>query len=198
MDGTVSEAIVTDRESGFGSLTIDHYSDLLFWLQWPEFNPYRPRIMSSDPDGQKIRLLIELYQWPEQLRVDRQRICWIQDISNSSWKKKVAFCCDKVTAVHLTEHQIPGLQSWVNLDEDIIQKLITQNSSIEVTQLLPCKDERLFSHLCVPTPANYMRCLCPTGFQLLSDGWTCGKGFPGVVVLYCKLIMCRSLNGLCY
>ena len=161
--------IIMDRRVTL--LTIDHSSQSIFWVERPiEFwtrDLYE--IYRSDLDGQSVRLAIRLKNDPHQIRVAGNRLFWMDSASWHSGSGNTMFSCDKDTGDNLMAHELQGL--------DARREFVVISPASEVPSGDdPCIPGALCSHMCVSTPAGYLRCLCPTGFQLMSDGWNCGKG----------------------
>ena len=145
-------------------LTVDHFSRLLFWVEWVRL-PGRDgdvlEIFHSDMNGRNANLTIRLQKGPVQFQAVGNRLFWTA--IGSKWVRS----CDKETANLMTH----GLG---NLDESEPNFFIITSKPIRIEKN-PCIPNALCSHICIPTPAGYMRCLCPDGYKLGPDGWTCGE-----------------------
>ena len=118
--------------------------------------------------------LISLVDLPEQIKPTDGYVFWSSwSTSKNTWS---IFRCEQRSGngFELLESKAitPLLDRIVNFDV-IIQA--PHHSNI-------CGGG-LCSHICIPTTAGYMRCACPVGFQLRSDGWTCGTLFNKVFEL---------------
>ena len=147
-------------------LQVDPISRLLFRAEQVKLFPGKQiwEIIHSDLDGNNENLTVALQKRPIRIRIAGNRLFWISadDMSVSS--------CHKQTADGLTAEKLPDLDTSVT---DFL--VITPNSSTQETESDPCTTGALCSHICVPTPAGYMRCLCPHDYKLQSDGWNCGN-----------------------
>ena len=151
------------------SLTLDHASKLLFWLidKYWDFGVAH-EIFHSDLHGKNVRSTMRVGKRLQRIRVAGNRL-WMMLES----REKKILSCDKETGDNLKAHELGfGLPEQYEKAGDFV---IISEPPVDGTGRDACARHGLCSHMCTPTPSGYMRCLCPTGYKLLSDGWTCGK-----------------------
>lgn len=121
-------------------------------------------ILRSDIDGKNVRKVIGLQEEPVRIHVVGDRLFWTSSSGNR------VTSCHKETLNNLMTHELP------NLSEDREDLIIVSPDplSAQSGRRHPCRAGRLCSHVCAPTPAGYMRCLCPPTHNISSNGWTCG------------------------
>ena len=76
--------------------------------------------------------------------------------------------CDKETGDNFRMHELGQHDLWLDLLVQITAAQVETDRDV-------CILGALCSHICIPTPSGYARCLCPTGYKLREDGWTCGE-----------------------
>ena len=145
-------------------LIIDHTAGLLFWVEceWLFRADRLWEIFRSDLDGKDVKSTVRLQRKPIRIQVLGNWIFWTSVGDNG------VTSCDKETANNLMLHTLSDFNAT---QSDLL--VLIPTSSIK-TYRHPCAGS-LCSHLCVPTSVGYMRCFCPNGYELMSDGWTCGK-----------------------
>ena len=173
MDGTEK---IASREFSFGvyTMTVDQNDGMMFFAtKGSAYGFGKPRRI---PDkrisyvpfkADEHTVLIRLSDMPKELKVAAGYVFWSSwSTVDNTWS---IFSCDKSSGNGLELHVSKGIPSFgrvVNFDV-ILQTPQDSNSNI-------CGGG-LCSHICIPTIAGYMRCVCPKGFRLGSDGWTCGN-----------------------
>ena len=145
-------------------ITLDFSSRKIFWVECRSSDEQQISwgIFFSSMDDFNVTLSIEVILEPQLLRIVGKKQFWI----NSD---KVLISCDKETGNNLRTHDLLGWDQNINLIE-----IISESSTLP-TARSPCSKGSLCSHMCVPSTTGYMRCLCPDGFRLRSDGWNCGQ-----------------------
>ena len=161
MDGT-SGTLIIPRERDVLDMTIDTTSKLLFWLEMVLFELHW-EIYNSDFDGNNMKLTIKLRNEPHAFQVWGNHLFW------TTVGQESVISCEKTTANNLMTH---GL-SQLNLEKPNFL-IVSPMTGVEERQH-PCTAGGLCSHICIPTAVGYMRCICPVGYRLLPDGWTCGE-----------------------
>ena len=163
MDGSEGTLIIPSKTPKL--VTIDHSSQLLFWVERAGHftSGYSYQIFHSDLNGKGMRLTISLRSMPYKLGMAGSRVLW------TTMGHNTVSSCERGTANNLMTHELSGMNpakpdfvtvspiSYVQGDPD------------------PCTPGALCSHMCIPTPSGYMRCLCPHGHQLMPNNWTCGE-----------------------
>ena len=148
-------------------LALDESSQLLFFVETVNLFG-RERVWDICyyiVEESKRKCTIRLLTRPIRIRVVGNRVFWV------SVGDRVVKSCDKVTANNLMTHDVGVLNGNIT-DFLIISPTASKNNSRINTDI--CASGALCSHICVPTPAGYLRCLCPQGYTLMSDGWNCG------------------------
>ena len=166
MDGSICEHLRISTTGSVIALHVDQSSNALYFVTstvvkgrgTPSF-----QIAHAGLDGQNAQVLVRLAEEVKQLQTAGNHIFWL---SNST---QTLFSCRKTSADGLKKHEFKsgkgqGLSQFYLIHSD------TQPTKREMIN--PCAGN-LCSHICVPTPTGYMRCLCPAGLELLPDGWTC-------------------------
>ena len=163
MDGSAGSLLIPKVH--LSSLTLDHASELLFWLG-PGFGTREIGLFYSDLNGNNVRQNDRLGSANGRIRVAGNRV-WITSFSYRYLLQRRILSCDKETGDNVktlelgkepvTDFSIPISAAQVQTGKDV------------------CILGSLCSHMCIPTPSGYMRCLCPTGYGLMEDGWTCGE-----------------------
>ena len=138
------------------ALAVDQQSGWLYWFQGKTVN-------FSKLDGQKAAMLIRLAERVRQLRAAGDHVFWL---SNSS---RQLFSCRKLNANGLKRHEMESSEAG-RFDNFYV----LHSNNWPETGINPCGGQ-LCSHICVPTPTAYMRCLCPHGLELLLNGRTCER-----------------------
>ena len=166
MDLSSTGTVLMERDREILRIHIDPTSKSLFWAELVK--PVKPdkwwEIHSSDLDGNNVKLVISLKDEPVALGFISNRLFWTNSL------KETLGSCEKETGNNLRTHKLR------NLNTNSPGFLILNPHSHMQAEKHPCTTAAgaLCSHICVPTAAGYMRCLCPFGYKLQSDGWNCG------------------------
>ena len=163
MDGLDRILIIPSKKPKL--LAIDHPSQLLFWAERRgHFSTcYSYEIFHSDLDGRDIGLTIRLQDAPYRISVEGGRLLWTVIGSGT------LSSCNKESGNNLMTHPLADMKI-VHTDFAVI----SPDPPTETAKDL-CVSDGICSHLCVPTLSGYMRCLCPSGYKLMSNNWTCGS-----------------------
>ena len=105
----------------------------------------------SDMEGKNVKFSISVLKPPILIHPAGNKLYWI------SWQDKVLRCCEKETGNNLMSYTF---EDWDSKVQHFI--IIDRDATIHVGRN-PC-EKALCSHICVPTPAGYMKCLCPDGY----------------------------------
>ena len=174
MDGSGLKVIVQDTY--VYALAVDQHSASLYWAhkvyeEVVEGRPVSPqlKIYKSDLDGKKVkRVIVADYNHLLGLSVSGDWLYWWDTMNKSQIR---LFSCNKKNANDLSLHEVQVAPSGTP-DVDRLHLFLLHAHPPKPKG--PCNDQ-LCSHICVPSPNGYMRCLCPPGFSLMSNGWSCGK-----------------------
>ena len=146
-------------------LSIDHSSKHLFWVE--NTSPFRGEefweILHSARAGKTVRKTIQLRRQPLGIQVSRNTLFW------TTAGAKGITSCEKETGNNLMNHQLAEFNAQATGF-----LIINPVTYYEMGKNI-CTAGALCSHMCIPTPAGYMRCLCPRGCRLLQDKRNCGK-----------------------
>ena len=173
MDGTGETASITINFT-VHTMTVDQSDGLLYFagegnsnlLGQSHPNPDN-RIEYCGFEWDSSTRLIRLVDMPEQIKATDGFVFW------SSWsvstKKWSIFSCEQRSGngFELLESR-PNVPWGRIVHFDVMSKYPDHRNIC---------GGGICSHICIPTTAGYMRCACPEGFQVRSDGWTCGKLF---------------------
>ena len=137
-----------------GLVAVDHETHALFWVNSGN------SIASCDSQGNNARSLARLApDWVIKIAVRGNSVFWVT--------MGRLYSCAKDNCDGLRGRKLSGARM-----RDVY---VDHPSSQPIKRKNPCSGH-LCSHICVPTSTNYMRCLCPPGQQLSSDGRNCGRG----------------------
>ena len=171
MDGSDWRVIVQDLD--VDALTVDQHGASLYWIQEARNEASTSRsgklmeIMSSDLNGENVRRVVTMdKQNVLGLSVVGDWIYWWVTLDSTQVR---IYKCNKENANGLDLNDIHIEQKNTGADPF----LFVLPSHPEKHQG-PCTGQ-LCSDICVPSTTGYFRCLCPAGFTLMSDGWTCGE-----------------------
>lgn len=176
MDGTVHRAS-TNFSFVVRTVAVDQDDGLLYFAGKGSshyLGQSRPtpdnRISYCDFESNTHSRLIQLSDMPEQIKAMDSYVFWSSwSASENTWS---IFSCEKKSGNGLEQHASGAIAPWGRIVHFDILSRNPQSSNI-------CSGS-LCSHICIPTVARYMRCACPMGFKLRSDGWNCGTLFTKV------------------
>ena len=166
MDGAGSSLLVQRFDVKIEpDMSMDHASRLLFWVEntTPFSGEELWEVLHSDLAGKLVSRTIQLRRQPLGIQVAGNTLFWTTSGANR------IMSCEKVTGNNLIKHQLRDFNAKAT------SFLIIQPPSYYQVGKNACATGGLCSHMCIPTPAGYMKCLCPRGCKLLPDGWNCGK-----------------------
>ena len=164
MDGLNATRIVPDVRAAL--LTIDHYSQLLFWVQE---NTKSYDICYSSVDGTGVKRAMGFHNRPHRLRIAGNRLFWLD---KETYSRSVVLSGSKYEAGGAVMHNLEDAR------DDVVDFLVVEpiaNSGIQAGSNDYCIPDALCSHMCIPSTTGYMQCFCPYHYELGSDGWTCGE-----------------------
>ena len=173
MDGSDLRPVVHNVE--VHALAVDQDSGSLYWIQDQRDShgggkSNLKEIVYMDPNGrneQSVVAIQSLRVWG--LSVDKDLVYWWDTLRNNSRIR--LFKCNKKSANDLSLREIEiGPLPKGHLDPPFLLPLYSHQHK----PVGPCTGQ-LCSHICALTPSGYMRCLCPAGFSLMPNGWSCGK-----------------------
>ena len=175
MDGSDVTKVIPNVTAAL--LTIDHSTQLLFWLErkaavrpWGRMEYYA--IFHCQLNGKGIKRTTVLSHPPSRLRLAGSKLFWLD---KTSFLQNVLVSCDKRNGSNLQAHALYGAQASV-VDFLILEPTTTTVSSGTQSEYYDrCIPDALCSHMCVPSATGYMRCFCPLQYELGADGWTCGE-----------------------
>lgn len=167
MDGSHMELLtLRPKAKAELDLVVDHASRFLFWVEPTDLIPKEQNsweILRSNMDGGNVTKVIRLREKPTRIHIVGDRLFWTRTGDT------FVTGCDKETGNNLKAHD------WHHSSESADHLIIVSSKPLsDRPERHPCSFSQLCSHICVPTPAGYMRCLCPPGYRLMPDGWTCG------------------------
>ena len=168
MDGSGSIQIVPNVVATL--LTLDHSSQLLFWVQI-NFRRDDCAIFHSDLQGGGVKRTVVLKYLPRQLRIADSRLFWL-DVGIMSASTLIG--CEKISgSKKLLHDSMYCKERGEPVDFIIIPPIVfgVQPGTDDDY----CIHGALCSHMCVPTSTRYMKCLCPWKYELEPDRWTCGE-----------------------
>ena len=162
MDGSERALIIQSKFPKL--LTVDHSSRLLFWVErLGHFSTgYSYQIRHSDLDGEGIKLTISLPNLPYKLALAGSRVFW------TTAGYSTLSSCERDTANDFVQYKLSGMNSF---KPNFL--MVSTSSGIHSAGNDPCIPDALCSHMCIPSPTGYMRCLCPQGHTLMPNNWTC-------------------------
>lgn len=174
MNGLNVTRIISNVAAGF--LTFDPSSQLLFWVESRFVGGSSSEtlvydIVHGSVDGKSRSRTIGLTHPPIQLRVAGSRLFWLHTKSFPS--RGAVISCEKLNGSHLRRHKLNGQEGNISVDFLIIPAVSSEVDAKGGDHI--CNPAALCSHICVPSVTGYMRCLCPWGYRLKPDGWTCGE-----------------------
>ena len=174
MDGSNITRIIPNVRAAL--LTIDHASQLLFWVEEKMLtfcsreSPF-PVIYRSDVNGKGISWTNLLNNHPSGLRIVGSRVFWLDKVTFS---RSTLTSCEGGEVMGEITHELNDAEADV-ADFLIIQPTVNSSIPTEGNDNDYCIPDALCSHICIPSATGYMRCFCPMGYKLGPDGWTCGS-----------------------
>ena len=149
------------------ALTVDQEAALLYWLDgsYSEAGTTNLKvIMYSGLNGENTQRLMMMEHTHDVLGLSivGSWIYWWEELDSNQLR---LFKCNARNG------------NDIGFQDIIIEQ---HNRFLFLPHSLPTKSKgpcigQLCSHICVPSPNGYMRCLCPTGYALKPNGWSCGK-----------------------
>ena len=190
MDGSNCRQLETSMTgTAVIALHVDQGSNSLYWVSTTRsirgsssFQIFYATLGSQNP-----QVLIRLADYVKQLRTAGNRVFWLSSASRQ------LFSCRKVSADGFKRHEFRRGEA------EMVDNFYETHAGNQPTMMAyPCAGN-LCSHICVPTPTGYMRCLCPAGLELLSNGKTCAdpgrqKGNKGARMLAPEAVREREGN----
>ena len=170
MDGTNARAI--DLNAAADLLTVDRQTGSLYWSQTDNTAKYlQYDIFRMIFDGNGLEYFQTPYGRPLGLLIAKDTVyCLVKTFHD----KEIIRSYDKVKRFHKTYIELSGGDKPSKTAVDFY--VFYPNSSRIAKNGSRCHSDPC-SHICVPMPANSIRCLCPSGFRLLSSNGTCGEIF---------------------
>ena len=178
MDGR-DRRIMNNRHDEIVDLTVVHSTHFVYWIQrwWDAEMQYWNIARVKHPA--EVYTVITLSKNPIRLRIAGNRMFWL------TFGENYVSSCDKLDASHLKTQELRDFNANVtdflvippsaNTEDGDENEEEDEDKDTEDLPDDPCTAGSLCSHICVPTPTEYMRCVCPDGYQLLPDGWTCSE-----------------------
>ena len=179
MDGSDLKPVLENLD--VRALTVDQNSASVYWIATcceANFYSEKPkiqmaRIYKGDLQSDRLRgLRVMQMDYPLVLGLtvaDTWLYWW--DTPDLSLTQMRLFRCNKSSANHMSLHEVHIEQSRT---PDVDRLFLFLPHSHPPKPKGPCTS-LLCSHICAPSPTGYMRCLCPAGFSLMLNGWSCGK-----------------------
>ena len=169
MDGSGGTLILPHARAV--DITVDRTSKLLWWRTVGK-DRRTIQLFYSDLDGRNVRPAMKLHGTGGRIRVTGSRL-WMY-ISSFRHRTRGILSFDKLTGDNLRVYEL-------ELADGLTDFLILNGPTHVQKDKDFCISGALCSHMCVPTPSGYMRCLCPTGYRLTSNERTCGTQSLGNV-----------------
>ena len=162
MDGSNVEIVV--RNSTTEVIAVDSMSGKLVWSQETQNVRGGEQHTIATSDGQS---LLTSTCKPLKLCVTGDDLMFIVECVENIFLRRL----NKITGLTHTYGELSQLRS--DKIQDI--RVFYPKSKPRQTEN-PCRNSGC-SDICVRNPGNSSRCLCPPGFHLLPDNFTCGKTF---------------------